>query len=161
MNQTFLTTILLIFTCLSTYAQNLDLDQYDIYIGDTLISKSDFIRNGSNLDSGRSRRIEFKPITNGVKKAYFLNGKLAASGAIQDLKESGYWIYWHPNGNKAREGEFIHGKPAGIHKYWYENGQLRGIGNWKDGVYDGEWEMYSEDGKESVIRIYKDGKQIE
>jgi len=76
--------------------------------------------------------LEFKHITNSIKNAYYLNGKIASSGEIENLKENGFWEYWHSNGNKAREGEFIDGKPNRTHKYWYENGQLRGIGNWKN-----------------------------
>lgn len=79
---------------------------------------------------------------------------------IKNLKESGFWEYWHSNGKKAREGEFVEGKPNGAHKYWYENGNLRAIGNWKNGVYDGKWEMYQLN-KEKIIQIYKNGNLIE
>lgn len=132
MKKIFFSIIISFFTFTNSYSQNINLDEYDIYISDTLISKSDFIKNGSNLSESQSQELEFKHITNSIKNAYYLNGKIASSGEIENLKENGFWEYWHSNGNKAREGEFIDGKPNGTHKYWYENGQLRGIGNWKN-----------------------------
>lgn len=143
------------------FSQNINLDEYEIYIGDTLISKSDFIQNGQDLPVEKAEKLKFKPITDGQKISYYLNGNIDSKGQIKNLTENGDWEYWHPNGNKAREGKFMDGKPNGTHKYWYENGQLRGIGNWKNGVYDGSWEMYSEDGKEKIIQNYKEGKLLE
>lgn len=143
------------------FSQNLNLDEYEIYIEDTLICKNDFIRNGQNLSSERAKKLKFKPITDGDKTSYYLNGNIYSKGAIKNHKENGIWEFWHSNGVKAREGEFIDGKPNGTHKYWYENGQLRGIGNWKNGIYDGKWEMYSESGNDTIIQHYKDGKLTE
>ena len=137
------------------------MDEYEIYIGDTLIAKSDFLKNGQSLTAEKSQKLEFKPIKDGNKIAYYLNQNIYSKGEIKNQKENGFWEYWHSNGKKAREGAFIDGKPNGTHTYWYKNGQLRGIGNWKEGIYDGEWEMYNEDGKEKVIQIYKEGKLIE
>ena len=129
----FILLVFLVFTFTKLSAQNINLDEYEIYVSDTLISKSDFMRNSQNLSEEKSKKLEFKPITNGKKKSYYLNGKVYSIGKIENLKENGYWEYWHSNGTKAREGEFVDGKPNGTHKYWYENGQLRGIGNWKMG----------------------------
>lgn len=150
-----------IFSSINLYSQNIDLDNYEVYVKDTLISKSDFIKNGQNLSKEKTKPLEFRPISNGNKKAYHLNGKIYSIGKIENLKQNGFWEYWHSNGQKAREGKFVDGKPDGIHKYWYENGNLRGIGTWKNGVYDGKWEMYNEDGKEKITQNYKDGKLIE
>ncbi|SMC60350.1 toxin-antitoxin system YwqK family antitoxin [Moheibacter sediminis] len=152
--------VLSIFASQISYAQEMNLEEYEIYIGDTLISKSDFIKNSKTLSAEKSQKIQFKPISNGDKKAYYINGNVYSIGKIKNLKENGTWEYWHINGKKAREGDFVDGKPNGRHKYWYENGNLRGIGNWNNGVYDGEWEMYNEDGKK-IVQIYKDGKLIE
>ncbi|MGV0831100.1 toxin-antitoxin system YwqK family antitoxin [Empedobacter brevis] len=143
------------------FSQEINLDEYEIYVGDTLIAKSDFIKNGQNLPPEKAEKLEFKPISNGEKISYYFNGNIYSKGLIKNLKENGFWEYWHSNGTKAREGEFVEGKPNGTHKYWYENGQLRGIGNWKNGIYDGKWEMYNENGKEKTIQNYKDGKLIE
>jgi|GEM_PF-872011 len=151
--------ILTFFSILNLYSQNFNLDEYEIYINDTLISKPDFIKNGQNLSEEKAQSLQFKPISNGDKKAYFLNGKIYSTGKVENLKENGFWEYFHSNGNKAREGEFIDGKPNGTHKYWYENGNLRALVNWKNGVYEGKWEMYSEDGKETIVQMYKNGKQ--
>lgn len=152
--------IFLIFTSV-TFAQNINLDEYEIYVSDTLIAKSDFIKNSQLLPPKKVETIEFKPITDGIKVYYYLNGKIQGKGEIKNGKEDGYWEYWHSNGLKAREGEFVNGKPNGTHKYWHENGSLRGVGDWKDGSYDGKWEMYREDGKEKIIQEYKNGKLIE
>ncbi|WP_413533207.1 hypothetical protein [Empedobacter brevis] len=102
MNKIFYSIIISFFTFINAYSQNINLDEYDIYIGDTLISKADFIENSSNLNENQSQNLEFKPITNGIKKAYYLNGKLASSGKIENFKENGFWEYWYSNGNKAR-----------------------------------------------------------
>ncbi|WLD24219.1 hypothetical protein NU10_02125 [Flavobacterium dauae] len=161
MRKTIFTFIMVLFSFLNSYSQNLNLDEYEIYINDTLIAKSDFIKNGQNLSEEKAKSLVFKPISNGDKKAFFLNGNIYSIGKIKNLKENGFWEYFHFNGNKAREGEFIDGKPNGTHKYWYENGNLRAIGNWVDGLYDGKWEMYSEDGKETIIQIYKNGKKVD
>ena len=139
----------------------MDMDNYEIYVSDTLIGKSDFIKNGQNLPAEKAQKLEFKPITDGTKTAYYLNGKIYSKGEIKNLKENGFWEYWHLNGQEAREGQFVDGKPNGTHKYWYENGKLRGIGNWKNGIYDGKWEMYNEKGEDKVIQMYKDGKLVE
>ena len=152
---------LTIFCSSNLFCQNINMDDYEIYISDTLIGKSDFFKNGQNLSSEKSQKLEFKPITDGNKTAYYINGNIYSKGEIKNHKENGYWEFWHSNGKIAREGEFSDGKPNGIHKYWYENGQLRGIGNWKNGIYDGKWEMYNENGTEETIQNYKDGKLIE
>jgi antitoxin component YwqK of YwqJK toxin-antitoxin module len=154
------TFLLVTFGLTKTFAQNIDLDKYDIYLNDTLISKSDFIKNGNQLSQDRLKGLVFKPITDGKKKAYYLNGQLYSIGEIKNSKENGFWKFWYSNGVEAREGDFINGNPDGTQKYWYKNGQLRGIGHWKDGVYDGEWIMFSEDGKQKVIQEYKNGKLI-
>lgn len=49
-------------------AQNLNLKEYDIFIADTLINKSEFLEKGKDLDSGRLKYLTFKPITDGQKK---------------------------------------------------------------------------------------------
>ncbi|WP_312825426.1 hypothetical protein [Epilithonimonas sp.] len=161
MSKFFLTFVLIFSTLIKVYAQNINLDEYEIYINNTLIAKSDFLKNSNSLTEQQFKTLEFKPITDGTKKAYFLNGKISSTGKIQNKKENGIWEYWHSNGNKAREGEFVDGKPNGTHKYWFDDGSLRAIGNWKNGVYDGEWEMYKFDGKEKVIQHYKEGKLVE
>src|SRR5436853_6586182 len=85
------------------HGQNLNVDEYDIFLGDTLINKADFIKNGKSLDSTRAKLLTFKPITDGQKKIYYLNGQLWGQGEIKDKKENGPWTYWHENGQKARE----------------------------------------------------------
>ena len=126
-----------------------------------LISKSDFLKNGETINAQKIRGLKFKPIFDGEKIAYNLNGTIYSKGNVKNKKETGFWQYWYPNGTKAREGEFIDGIPNGTHKYWFENGKLRSIGNWKFGSYDGTWEIYDEDGKEKVLKNYKEGKLIE
>lgn len=160
MKQIILTLTFLILNIGNLFSQNINLDEYEIYMGDTLIGKSDFIQNGQNLPPEKANKLEFKPKTDGDKTSYYFNGNIYSKGLIKNHKENGTWEYWHSNGVKAREGEFIDGKPKGIHKYWYENGQLRGIGNWKSGVYDGKWEVYKENGEDKIIQNYKDGKLI-
>lgn len=161
MQKEILTIFMLIFSSINLYSQDIDLDNYEIYIKDTLISKSDFIKNGQRLTQDKAQSLQFKPISDGEKTAYYLSGRLYSKGTIVNGKQNGYWEYWNENGNKAREGEFVDGKPNGTHKYWYENGILRGIGDWKIGVYDGKWEMYNETGKEKTVQLYKDGKLVE
>ncbi|MGU3375301.1 toxin-antitoxin system YwqK family antitoxin [Chryseobacterium sp. M5A1_1a] len=160
MHKISLTLFLLFLTNLMCYSQNINLENYDIYLGDTLIAKQDFIKNSQSLNKEQAGKIQFKPITDGIKKAYFLNGKLYSQGKIENLKENGIWEYWYENGQIARKGEFINGKPNGTHEYWYENGTLRSIGNWSNGTYEGKWEMYSEDGKKKIIQNYKNGKEV-
>ncbi|MHA6697169.1 toxin-antitoxin system YwqK family antitoxin [Chryseobacterium sp. A321] len=143
------------------FSQNINLDEYEIYIGDTLIAKSEFLENGQFLPAAKAERLEFKPIKDGHKSVYYLNGKIHSKGEIKNLTGNGIWTYWHSNGEKAREGEFVNGKPNGTHEYWYETGQIRAIGNWKNGIYDGLWEIYSKDGKGKEIQNYKEGKRIE
>lgn len=141
-------------------AQNLNLDKYDIFLRDTLISKSDFIKNGKNLDSLQVKYLTFKPIADGQKKIYFLTRQLSAQGEIKNKKENGFWTYWHENGQKAREGSFEEGKRTGEHIYWYTNGNLRGVGNFKNDKYDGKWIMYNEDGSEKTEQFYKGGELV-
>jgi antitoxin component YwqK of YwqJK toxin-antitoxin module len=159
-NKIFYLLLLISITYVNTYSQNINLDEYEVYIGDTLISKFDFIKNGQNLKEEQTKKLEFKPISNGDKKAYYLSGKIYSIGKIKNLTKNGYWEFWHPNGEKAREGNYIDGKQDGTHKYWFQNGILRGLGNWKNGDYHGIWETYSIDGKEKTIQVFKDGKEI-
>lgn len=143
----------------STKAQTVNLDEYEVYLGDTLIAKEDFAK-GQQLDVSKRGELTFKPITDGMKDTYYLNGILYSRGKIENLKQNGLWEFWHPNGKKAREGQFVDGKPNGTHHYWFPNGNKRATGNWKNGIYDGVWEMTSEDGKQNAIKTYKDGKLI-
>ena len=142
------------------WGQSLDLNKYDVIINDSLISKSDFLKNGKNLDSARLKQLTFKPISDGLRKTYYLNGKLYSEGEIKNQKEEGFWTYWHENGTKAREGNFKKGKREGTHKYWYASGILRGEGNFKNDQYDGKWLMYKEDSSEVVEQIYKNGELV-
>jgi hypothetical protein len=48
-----------------SFGQNVNLDGYDIFIRDTLISKSDFIEKGNTLDSSRLKQLSFKPTVDG------------------------------------------------------------------------------------------------
>ncbi|MBS1666863.1 MAG: hypothetical protein JST58_05740 [Bacteroidetes bacterium] len=142
------------------HGQNLNLDQYDIFIGDKQLCKSDFIKNKATLDSTSLKQLTFKPIVDGQKKIYYLNGQLYAQGEIKNKKENGVWVYWHENGQKAREGSFAEGQRTGTHTYWYPNGHIRGVGNFKNDKYDGKWTMYKEDGSDPIEQFYKDGELI-
>ncbi|WP_160136020.1 toxin-antitoxin system YwqK family antitoxin [Chryseobacterium sp. c4a] len=160
MYKKLLTLLILLLASAIYYSQNIDLDKYEVYIGDTLISKQDFMEHNQTLSPDQAQKLQFKPIIDGLKKAYYINGKLASAGKIENSKENGIWEYWHPNGEKARKGEFINGKPNGQHEYWYKNGNLRAIGNWKNGTYEGKWEIYNEDGKQKIIQHYENGKEV-
>lgn len=140
--------------------QNIDLNKYDVFINDSLISKSDFMEKSGTLDSLRLRQLQFKPVKDGYKKAYYLNGRLYSEGIVKNGKEDGLWIYWHDNGKKAREGNFVQGKREGIHKYWFLNGRMRGEGSFKNDKYDGKWLMYKEDSQEVVEQVYKNGELV-
>ena len=142
------------------HGQHLNLDEYDIFIGDTLINKTDFLKNGKSLESTRAKSLQFKPIADGQKQVYYLNGQLYGQGEIRNKKENGFWTYWHENGQKAREGSFNEGKRTGTHTYWYPNGTLRGVGNFKNDKYDGKWIMYKEDGSQTIEQFYKDGEPV-
>ena len=137
-----------------------NLNDYDVYLGDTLINKADFARNGKGLDSTRLKSLKFKPVTDGQKTIYYLNGKIYGQGEIKNKKENGLWTYWHDNGQKAREGHFAEGKRVGTHTYWYANGNVRGIGNFTDDKYDGKWTMYKEDGSEVLEQFYRNGELL-
>lgn len=140
--------------------QTMDLNSYDVFIGDTLISKQDFMANVAKLDSSRAKKLIFKPMVDGLKQIYYLNGAVYAKGEIKNKHENGLWTYWHQNGQKAREGVFVNGKREGIHKYWYPNGNTRGVGNFKNDKYDGKWLMYNEDGALMAEQLYKSGELI-
>lgn len=98
-------------------------------------------------------KFTFKPISDGFKKAYYLNGQIYSARKIANSKESRLWEFWYSNGVKARVGEFSKGKPNASHQYWYDNGKLRGIGNWENGVYNGKRVLYSEGGKEPLHKF--------
>jgi antitoxin component YwqK of YwqJK toxin-antitoxin module len=102
--------------------------------------------------------LTFKPITDGQKKSYYLNGQLSGQGEIKNKKENGLWTYWHENGQKAREGSFDEGKRTGTHTYWYPNGNVRGVGSFKNDKYDGKWTMHKEDGSETILQRRRIGE---
>ena len=161
MKNTFLILLFTIIYSQSFFSQTVNMDNYEIYLGDKLIGKSDFLKNAQNIPTDKSQKLEFRPITDGIKTAYYLNGSIFSKGEIKNQRENGSWEFWHPNGQKAREGNFIDGKQNGTHKYWYDNGQLRGIGNWENGIYEGTWEIYNASGSEKTIQNYKNGKLVE
>lgn len=66
------TLILSVCTFTTFNSQNINLDEYEIYIGDTLVAKSDFVKFSNTLTKERSKMLQFKPVTDGAKKAYFL-----------------------------------------------------------------------------------------
>ncbi len=140
--------------------QNINFDDYDIFLSDTLICKADFVKNGKSIDSLRLKYLTFKPIADGDKKIYYLNGQLYGQGQIKNKKENGLWVYWHENGQKAREGHFEEGIKTGIHTYWYKSGNLRGVGSFKNDKYEGKWTMYKEDNSESIVQFYKNGELV-
>ncbi len=88
-NKIFLVFIILISGGFSLFGQNFNMDEYDIYIRDTLINKTDFIKNGNRLDSIRAKYLSFKLIKDGVRKIYYLNGQLSGQGEIKNKKENG------------------------------------------------------------------------
>lgn len=141
-------------------AQNVNLDNYDVYMGDTLISKTDFLNKSKSLSGERMKQLKFRPISDGQKKYYYLNGQVYSEGEIRNKKENGFWTYWHENGQKAREGSFEQGKRTGTHTYWYPNGNLRGVGNFKDDKYDGKWTMYNEEGVKVEEQVYRNGELV-
>jgi hypothetical protein len=143
-----------------TFSQNLDLNEYDILFNDSLICKTDFLKNSSKIDSSRLKDLTFVPISNGEKTIYYLSGGIYAKGEIKKKKEDGFWTYWHENGNKAREGDFVNGIKSGTHSYWYKNGNIRGVGNFKNDKYHGKWTMHKEDKSEIIEQLYKKGKLI-
>lgn len=155
-----LTFSILFILTFTLHGQNLNLEEYDIFIGDTVINKTDFINNGKGLDSIRAKLLTFKPIVDGQRKIYYLNGQLSGQGEIKNKKENGPWTYWHENGQKAREGSFSEGMRTGTHTYWYPNGKLRGVGNFRNDKYDGKWTMYKEDGSEVIEQFYKNGELV-
>jgi antitoxin component YwqK of YwqJK toxin-antitoxin module len=152
--------ILLLLFSFFAKAQNVDLEKYDISINDTLISKFDFMKNVKTLDSTRLKHLEFKPISDGHKNIYYLNGQLYSQGEIKNGKEEGFWTYWYDDGKKASEGNFVQGKREGAYKYWFPNGRVRAEGMFKNDKYDGKWIMYEEDGSGSVEKNYKNGELV-
>lgn len=114
----------------------------------------------SQVHSKRAKLLTFKPITDGQKKIYYLNGQLSGQGETKNKKENGPWTYWHESGQKSREGSFDEGRRTGTHTYWFSNGNLRGLGNFKNDKYDGKWTMYKEDGSETLEQFYKNGELV-
>jgi len=160
MNKIFIILSLILGLTGIAFSQNLDLNKYDVFLNDSLICKSDFLKNSSKLDSSRLKDLTFKPISDGKKIIYYLNGKMYAKGDIKNKKEDGFWTYWHENEKKAREGGYTNGLRTGTHTYWYKNGNIRGVGNFKNDKYHGKWTMHKEDKSEVVEQLYKKGKLI-
>ena len=91
---------------MALHGQNLNLDEYDIFIGDTLINKTDFIKNAKNLNSERAKLLSFKPITDGQKKIYYLNGQLSGQGEIKNKKERRTLDLLARKRTESQRGEF-------------------------------------------------------
>ena len=82
--KTLLTLIISLSIAINLFSQNSSLDEYDIYIRDTLINKTDFIKNSNRLDSVQSKYVAFKPIQDGIRKIYYLSGQLSGEGEIKN-----------------------------------------------------------------------------
>jgi len=77
MKRIVLTLALSLLTFGNLLSQNINLDEYEIYVGDTLIGKSDFVKNGQNLSPEKAEKLQFKPITDGNKTSYYFNGTVS------------------------------------------------------------------------------------
>lgn len=144
----------------TSFGQSLDLNNMDVLLQDTLISKTDFMANVNTLPASRAMYLNFAPPTDGVRTVYYLTGTRYAQGELKKGKETGLWTYWHRNGQKAREGRFVNGQREGTHTYWYENGKMRGVGGFKNDAYEGLWTMYAEDGAQQSVQTYQSGKLV-
>lgn len=150
----------LLLLTIPSFGQALDLNNMDVLLHDTLISKTDFMANANKLPASRAAYLKFTPPTDGSRTVYYLTGTRYAQGELKKGKETGLWTYWHRNGQKAREGRFINGQREGTHTYWYENGKMRGIGSFKNDAYEGTWTTYAEDGTQQSVQTYQAGKLI-
>jgi antitoxin component YwqK of YwqJK toxin-antitoxin module len=158
-NSVFVLGIILLTSTAGLFGQDFDLNQYDIYRGDTLIDKSDFVQKSATGLEMKS--LSFKPTSDGQKEIYYLNGQLASTGRIKNKVKEGSWVFWHESGQKAREGTYKKGNRTGTHTYWFSNGNLRAVGGFKNDQYHGKWTQYSEDHSQTDIQMFKDGKLVE
>lgn len=89
-------------------------------------------------------------------KEFYENGKLKATGLLQEGKKNGKWLYFTETGDKFREIEYLDGVENGEWKMWHENGNLY-IEQYKiNGKSKGLWKEYYENGKPKEIGEYKD-----
>jgi antitoxin component YwqK of YwqJK toxin-antitoxin module len=137
--------------------QVFQLKDYDVYINDTLICRSEFYENIASIDSLRLATMVLKPRTDGFKTYYYLNGKKHSQGCIKNNTENGYWVFYYSNGQNASAGHFLNGKREGVFLYWYSNGNFKSMGHFKKDKYHGKWQNNKEDGSIDSEQMYRNG----
>ena len=80
--------------------------------------------------TGKLRYI--KGFKNGLRKAYYTNGKLAYDGEWKDGIPHGKGKSYHLNGQLQYNGEWRNEQTNGKGKSYFKNGKLLYDGEWKD-----------------------------
>ena len=97
----------------------------------------------------------------GSYTAYFPNGKVKSQGEYdKNGKQTGTWIYYHPNGNKAEERPLENGKITGVVTNYFENGKVKDKGAYVEGKRVGIVEYFHPSGKFLGKRNYRNGEFI-
>jgi antitoxin component YwqK of YwqJK toxin-antitoxin module len=78
--------------------------------------------------------------------AYYEDGKLKETGALESGTKVGTWYKYDSNGNKVGKGSYKDGLKDGDWKVWDGEGNLRIIMNYSEGKRSGEWIFYDAEG---------------
>src|SRR6185295_13950107 len=79
----------------SIFAQaQINSDDYDTYINDTLLIDPSQISKIQTLDIQVQKTMTFKPKTDGFKTYYFVTQKKHSAGIIKNKKPDGVWTSW-------------------------------------------------------------------
>jgi hypothetical protein len=74
----------------TSFGQSLDLNNMDVLLHDTLISKTDFMANVNALPASRAKYLAFAPPTDGIRTVYYLTGTHYAQGELKKVRKPAY-----------------------------------------------------------------------
>lgn len=92
-----------------------------------------------------------------VYAAYGDDNDLRSIGTVKDGKESGKWIFFHPNGEKNAEGKYEAGKKVGVWNYFHDDGAPNSTEN----LDTGEITEWYPGGEGKHIHYFIKGESVE
>jgi antitoxin component YwqK of YwqJK toxin-antitoxin module len=83
------------------------------------------------------------------------------TGPYFEGRRNGLWKHYYlSNDQLSFEGAYENGLETGFHVYYWPNGEVKRRGNYSGGNRDGLWEFFDQEGKRIVTIEYEDGEEV-
>jgi hypothetical protein len=146
----FISTIILLTSCLFSTAQSYEPGHKGLDNGDTI-----------NM-TGANGKKQGKWILHGYSKKNpcYKDMQVIEEGMYKDNKRIGIWTEYHCNGKIKSKITYIDGKPNGITTSNYENGNLKEEGTWINNRWVGNYKLIDENGTVTEKIFDEKGKEV-